>query len=324
MSKTTLRPLQLTATLIVLGLYAAPAQAVNVRSFVSSNGNDGTPNACTRAQPCRTFAYALSQTITGGEINVLDPGGYGAVTINKSISIVNDGVGSAGVLVGGGATGITISAPATDVVNLRGLIIEGTNLGSVGIQFNTGKSLVIENCVIRGLQSNGISFQPNASSNLAISNTLIADNGANGVVIAPSGTGVVNAAISRVGVYNNGGHGITVNGTGQASGQLNAVVAESVSAGNTSAGLAVFSQGGSVAAKLMVARSESAQNGPLSAGSGLLANGAGAALRVGQSAVTGNGNGWQALNTGTVSSYADNYIDGNLANELAPPAVSKK
>jgi hypothetical protein len=102
------------------------AQAQNTRSFVSAqSGSDSNP--CTRSAPCRTFAFAITQTNAGGEINTLDPGGYGTLTINKSISIVS-GLGEAGVLVPSGQVGITINAGATDIINLRGLIIEGAQV----------------------------------------------------------------------------------------------------------------------------------------------------------------------------------------------------
>ena len=100
-------------------LYAAPAQAQNARSFVSGHGLD--TNACTLPAPCRTFAAALLVTNASGEIDVLDPAGYGALTINKAISIVNDGVGTAGVIVPSSGTGITINAGTNDAVSLRSL-----------------------------------------------------------------------------------------------------------------------------------------------------------------------------------------------------------
>src|SRR5919199_6894899 len=108
--------------LLALALGASPAQAQLARTFVSAaNGNDA--NDCNRATPCRTFQTAHDKTFDQGEITVLDPGGYGAVTITKSIAIINDGVGEAGVLVSGGATGIIINAPAAAYVSLRGLTI---------------------------------------------------------------------------------------------------------------------------------------------------------------------------------------------------------
>src|SRR5450631_1958835 len=100
-------------------LYAAPAQAQNARSFVSGHGSDAA--ACTLASPCRTLAAAFAVTNASGEIDVLDPAGYGALTINKAISIVNDGVGTAGVIVPSAGTGITINAGSSDAVSLRGL-----------------------------------------------------------------------------------------------------------------------------------------------------------------------------------------------------------
>jgi hypothetical protein len=101
------------AALFACGLSAAPAQAGPNRTWVSGTGTDR--GACTRPAPCRTFAFALTQTAAGGEIDVLDPAGYGAVTITKAISIVNDGVGVAAIGAGSG-NGITINAGASDSV----------------------------------------------------------------------------------------------------------------------------------------------------------------------------------------------------------------
>src|SRR5262245_44935120 len=97
-----------TAFAVAAALQSAPAQALNTRSFISANGLD--TNACTRTAPCRTLQKAHDETNSGGEISLLDPGGYGTVTITKAISIVNDGVGSTGILVPSAGTGITINA----------------------------------------------------------------------------------------------------------------------------------------------------------------------------------------------------------------------
>jgi len=124
---------RITATLLVaafggLCLYAAPAHAQLSRTFVSAAvGNDA--NNCDRLTPCRTFQGAHDKTNPDGEITVLDPGGYGALTITKSVSIVNDGMGEASVLVSGGATGIIINAGPASYINLRGITIQG--IGSV-------------------------------------------------------------------------------------------------------------------------------------------------------------------------------------------------
>jgi hypothetical protein len=86
--------------LLALGLSAVPAQAGPNWTWVSGHGTDS--GACPLAAPCRTFAFALTQTAAGGEIYVLDPAGYGTVTITKAISIVNDGVGVAAIGPGSG------------------------------------------------------------------------------------------------------------------------------------------------------------------------------------------------------------------------------
>jgi hypothetical protein len=142
--------------LLALGLSAAPAQAGPNRTWVSGTGTDS--GACTRSAPCRTFAFALTQTAAGGEIDVLDPAGYGTVTITKAISIVNDGVGTAAIEASSG-NAITINAGA-DSVHLRGLTIDGLNVngGANGIKFK-GENLEIENCVIRNFGV-GIDISP--------------------------------------------------------------------------------------------------------------------------------------------------------------------
>src|SRR6266566_4709132 len=108
----------------------ASAQAQATRTWVSGVGDDANP--CSRTAPCKTFAGAISKTASAGEINVLDPGGFGAVTITKPITISSEGF-EAGVLVSG-TNGIVVSVPnATDFVVLRGLDIEGLGSGISGI-----------------------------------------------------------------------------------------------------------------------------------------------------------------------------------------------
>jgi hypothetical protein len=160
--------------LLAIGFSAAPAHALATRTWVSGHGADS--GACALAAPCRTFAFALTQTASGGEIDVLDPAGYGTVNITQAISIVNDGVGVAGIQAGSGLNGVTINAGASDSVHLRGLTIEGTGGGNSGILFNTGGNLAIENCVIRDFTNAGINIAPNTSSSFSVSNTIASNN----------------------------------------------------------------------------------------------------------------------------------------------------
>jgi hypothetical protein len=114
---------------------------------------------------------------------VLDSAGYGSLTITKAISISSDAA-LAGVSGPSGGTAITINAGAYDVVNLRGLDIEGAGSASVGIQFNTGQSLIIQRTRVSGFTNVGINFQPNVTtvSNILVSDSVVANNGTYGVL----------------------------------------------------------------------------------------------------------------------------------------------
>src|SRR3954469_17857560 len=173
MTKTSL--LAFLGLICALMLSSVPAFAQGTRTWVSGVGDDANP--CSRTAPCKTFAGAISKTAAGGEINCLDPGGFGAVTINKTLTI--DCHFTEGGLLAGG-NGIVVNAAATDVVVLRGLDIFGVNPPSNGVRFIAGGALHIEDCVIRrfnAASSFGISFQPSGASKLFVTNTTITQNG---------------------------------------------------------------------------------------------------------------------------------------------------
>src|SRR5262252_2297981 len=148
--------------LLAFALHAAPAQGELARTFVSAaTGNDA--NDCDRPTPCRTLQAAHDKTSDRGEIAVLDPGGYGAVNVTKSVSIVNDAAGEASILVAGGAPGLVINSGAESHVMLRGLTVQGTGLGDgAGLVFNSGFALSIADCAFHHHARDGISFAPNA------------------------------------------------------------------------------------------------------------------------------------------------------------------
>jgi hypothetical protein len=290
-------------------LSAAPAQALNVRSFVSGHGLDS--NACTLVAPCRTFAVAFANTSAGGEIDVLDTAGYGPLTINKAISIVNDGsIGS--VLVPSGGAAITINAGPNDAVSLRGLTIEGASVGHNGIQFATGKSLSVQKCVIRNFTHRGIEFAPSGSSSLAVSDTVIADNGGRGIIVVPTGVGPVSATLNRVEADNNTIAGFTVDASLYNGSDIIVTVADSVAA-NNGIGFLNLSQVGFGSPALSVFRSVVSKNniGIQNAGTG------GAVFLISQSAILGNLIGWSSLIGGSNSIYSsgDNVISFNGSNQ---------
>ncbi|MBB5046996.1 hypothetical protein HNR60_001748 [Rhodopseudomonas rhenobacensis] len=159
--------------LSVVMLSAAPASAQASRTWVSGVGDDANP--CSRTAPCKTFAGAISKTAAGGEIDALDPGGFGAVTITKSITI--DGGGGQGGQVAGilasGTVGINVNAQPSDVIIIRNLSINGVGTGTNGINFLAGSSLEIENVKIMNFSANCVRFQPTVKANLIITNSAL-------------------------------------------------------------------------------------------------------------------------------------------------------
>ena len=164
MSKVTL-PLILSALAIFLLSSAAQAQAT--RTWVSGVGDDANP--CSRTAPCKTFAGAISKTAPGGEIDALDPGGFGALTITKSLTIDGGGGQVASVLVLG-TNGIVVAAGPTDVVTLRNLringIVSGANGGIDGIHYTSAGDLHVEKCYIFGFKGDGIKVGTTAAGAL--------------------------------------------------------------------------------------------------------------------------------------------------------------
>ena len=307
------------AVAFLLGLcpLAAPAQAQLARTWVSSLGNDN--NDCNRLTPCKTFQAAHDKTLADGEISVLDPGGYGAVTITKGISIINDGSGEAGVLVSGGLIGITINAGLNDKVSLRGLTIKGIGFGGGnGIRFVSGKSLSVENCVIRNHTGDGFQFVSNVvgSARLIISNTLVSDNGGNGIWIQPSGSGELRTVLNRVEVYSNAAHGIAVLNSGTGIKSPLTIVTDSVSAFNGLSGIALDGNGGLTE----VRRSVVSYNNV-----GLISLGHGALFFtvVYGSGVRNNVTGRQNPQ-GSVLSYGDNYFLNFDGDPGTMPLLFKK
>jgi hypothetical protein len=149
----TLNILTVAAFLLIV---TSMANAQATRTWVSGVGDDANP--CSRTAPCKTFAGAISKTAAGGEINAIDPGGFGAVTITKSITI--DGQGTMASILAASVNGIVVNdsataSPNTVIVNIRNLSIQGTgpsglNPGLNGIRFLSGKSLTVENTIING------------------------------------------------------------------------------------------------------------------------------------------------------------------------------
>src|SRR5947209_8865765 len=163
--------------LTVLGIFLLASVMMNAqasRTWVSGVGDDANP--CSRTAPCKTFAGAISKTAAGGEIDALDPAGYGALTITKAITIDGGGGQVASVLVSG-TNGIVVQAGPSDVVILRNLRFNGIGTGINGIRWLSGKSLTVENCDIFGFTTNGIDIAKSDGGKAPILNTVSSNNG---------------------------------------------------------------------------------------------------------------------------------------------------
>jgi len=205
-------------------LASAPAHAQASRTWVSGVGDDANP--CSRTAPCKTFAGAISKTATGGEINCLDPGGFGAVTITKSITIdCHEIFGS--VLVSG-TNGINIAGSGANVtlrnLNINGLVANGLK----GISITTANNVWIEDCTIFGFANQGIFDTRSTGGSLNVSNTTTRNNGQAGVATASTG-GTLKVNIDNLRSENNQvGVALSTN--------TNGVITRSVLSSNTASG----------------------------------------------------------------------------------------
>lgn len=300
--------------------YAAPAAAQATRTWISGVGDDANP--CSRTAPCKTFAGAISKTAAGGEINCIDPGGFGAVTITKAISLICDDV-EAGVLVAG-SPAITINAADADVVTVSGLDILGptTVPGTNAINFVNGAGLNLRNTTIKGFATQAVSFTPGAGKTafLNLNNVDITGNGTVGdattgaVKVAPGTGATANVVISNSRIQNNVNLGLRFDTTGTTGSRINAQVTSSVLS-NDGIGIQVKAPAATGTINAQVTDTSISNN----ASYGVLANGNGVNARFGTTTITGNGSatagaatGVNALNASVVASYGNNRLDGNF------------
>jgi hypothetical protein len=289
------------------------------RTWVSGVGDDVNP--CSRTAPCKTLAGAISKTAAGGEINAIDPGGFGAVTIGKSLTIDLAST-EGGVLAAG--NGIVVNATATDVVVLRGLDIFGVNPPINGIRFLAGAALHVQSCRIKrfnATNSNGILFAPGGASELFVSDTLISENGNGttgaGIQIQPTATGSAKVALNRV-YANDNVVGIRAQGDA-GTGTINVSIVDSETSGNSFHGVVAQSDGPLV--QMMVDHTTSSQNGA----DGILAiHGANAIIRLSNSNITGNVTGTLVQNSAQILSYNNNRINGNTNDGADPPNIPQQ
>ena len=306
------------ATSLVLLLAAAPAHAQASRTWVSGVGDDANP--CSRTAPCKTFAGAISKTALNGEINCLDPGGFGAVTITKSITIDCHEVFAS--ILNAGTNGVNIpfanfaANDARKTVRLRNINFNGVDTGIIGIRITgavAGSTVIIEDCLIDGMfagAANGISDERTAGGELYIANTTVRNVGANGILISPGGAAApvagqrINASLDNVRVLNASVAGIFVSNNGRA------MINRSMISGHSQVGVAVA--GALASMEVNVSNTTISHNG---VGVGNL--GGTITIRLSNNDISFNTTAIQ----GATQSHVNNRLQGNGAIGTAPTAI---
>lgn len=291
---------------VVLASTGAKAQAT--RTWVSGVGEDANP--CSRTQPCKTFGGAIAKTSAGGEINCLDPGGFGAVTITKSITI--DCTGTLGSILAPGAHAVIINAGVNDQVRLRGLSLQGAGSGLDGVRVLAAAGVAIEDVAIAGFTGGAVAAQP-ASGQTTTVNIVdaVMDNVAVGVRLQPSGAARVFFTMARSSIDR---AGTAVDAIGGGAGVFFTLVDDNITV--CIDGVRLSTANGATVSGVLLRSTIT-----LCSGTGVVV-GAGTTLRIGDTNVvqslTGFTNNGSALSLG-----GTNHFSGNTANTSGAPLVSE-
>lgn len=302
-------------TLITFGLVmfilagASTGRAQATRTWVSGVGDDVNP--CSRTAPCKTFAGAISKTAAGGEIDALDPGGFGAVTITKSILIDGTNGQGFGSILASGTNGVTINdsltgTPNTIVVRLRNLSINGagTTLGTNGVNFTSGATVYVENCVIRNFSGTGIRVATPQPARLIVSDTTISEITGQGIEFAGTNSANDAGVINRTTITRTGA-GVRISNRA-----LVAISNSNISLNNAGVSTAAVSITAGVAGSVI-----DLENCEVNFNSVAIQPNAGNRITLSNTHITGNGAALN-FNGGTIASFQNNRIAGNNSAEV--------
>ena len=302
-----IRKTTLAVSAMLLGLaVAAPASAQASRTWVSGVGDDANP--CSRTAPCKTFAGAISKTQAAGEIDCLDSGGFGTLTITQSITIdCGEGSGgAAGGILNAGTAGITIDGANVKVI-LRNLTISGAGAtpGTYGVRFIQGASLTMDDVSImnQGLGSvPALSFEPiTPSSVLEATNLKVINAIGNGIQIVSAGglpSGVVLDHIKVTG---------TVEALHVEDGAFVTLTNSNLSY-NASRGVFALSNGGPVNVNLSHVTVAGNPN------FGIVSTNPNTIVRLNDVDLYFNGNGMKSANNGVIYSFQNNRLGADAGN----------
>lgn len=309
--------LQFCGLILATFIMASAAQAQASRTWVSGVGDDVNP--CSRTAPCKTFAGAISKTAAGGVISVLDPGGYGAVTVTKSITL--DGTGTLASILNAGTAGVIVNNAGAKVI-LRNIDIDGAGTGGTfGVRVLAATSLHLENVTISNITmsfARAIDFSPSTPAKLFLKNVTVSNAGTGtsggGLVVVPSASSAVSVTADNFSVFNST-YGAVID-TSSAGTSANVTLRNSTLSGSTLTGLLASS----AASSLSVALDNvvSANNA-----TGVAANGAAATVRMNNSTITGSTiRAIQRTNGGVVESFGNNQVFGNNNPGQAPAPIA--
>lgn len=302
------------ARFVVLSVFlftvgVAPAVAQATRTWVSGVGDDVNP--CSRTAPCKTWAGAISKTATGGEINALDAGGFGTVTITKSITI--DGGESMASILAAGTNGINVNS-ATAVVKLRNLSINGAGTGIHGINVANVALLSVDHVEVFGFTNTGIQFNPNGPAELFLTDSNFfraLGSVGGGIVVNPGGAGQATVTIDGVRSQANT-FGLRVES------RSSVTVRNSVFSGNVNDGV-VAAPAASNNGFVTLDNCLISSNGASTTTAGVRAVGAGGIVRLSDNTIVDNTVGLLSQG-GSILTFGNNRVDGNDIDG-APTAV---
>lgn len=296
------------ATAIFMIAFASLAHGQASRTWVSGVGDDANP--CSRTAPCKTFAGAISKTAAQGEINLIDNGGFGAVTINKSITI-DGGYNQAGVVVSG-TNAIVINAGVNDVVAIRHLDINGLGTGLIGVKIFQAKTVFVEHCLIYGFRATGgtngrgISDERTQASpfpQLFVNDCYIREN-VGGIGVSGLSAGTLRATIDNTRIQDNTSTGVF----GSNNAALN--IRGSQISGNLGDGVLINAGAqATIVGSLLTSNQGIAVN-----------NSGGGQLSLADTTVTNNITGIG----GAVTSFGNNNVRNNAGGNTLPPAVGQQ
>jgi hypothetical protein len=279
------------ASAVLVPVFAtAPAHAQATRTWVSGVGDDVNP--CSRTAPCKTFAGAISKTAANGKINCLDPGGFGAVTITKSIEI--DCLQFPGGILNAGTNGVNVSTTAGIKVVLRGIEIHGGGTGINGVNVVVASEVTIDKCFIIQQTGNGINVNTTVAgtTNLIVLDTVIT-TAAKGIALSATGGGAVLGHIRNVNIHKVTGAGIEL-----VSANSIATVSNSMLTGNATGANVV------AAGNLNLVNNVITYNT-----TGVNAGGSGALVKVSDNKILNNNTSWAIGAGAQLSSGGDNKVD---------------